>query len=94
MKRKLILSLIAVAFVTLLAAGSYALEIDASFDSASIGPYTIDDINNEIDFAVVSDGLSYEYWTNFRVSGVLGLEVTFNITNANEVPFLYNDDPS
>ncbi|MBW2275395.1 MAG: hypothetical protein JRG96_19180, partial [Deltaproteobacteria bacterium] len=70
------------------------LQIDSSFDSASIGPATIDDQNHVIDFQVVSDALSYEYWTNFWLSGVLGLEVTLNITNADQVPFLYNDDPS
>jgi hypothetical protein len=95
MKTKPILSVLIILLVALFETGAYALlEIDSSFDSASIGSTTIDDQNHEIDFQVVSDALSYEYWTNFRVSGVLGLEVTLNITNADEVPFLYNDDPS
>jgi len=95
MKTRSILSVLIFVAVALFATGAYAdLVIDDSFDSASIGAYTIDNDDNEIDFEVVSDGLSYEYWTNFKVSGVEGLEVTFNINNADQVPFLYNDDPS
>jgi zinc carboxypeptidase/carboxypeptidase M14-like protein len=78
-----------------LATGAYAdFAIDSDFDSGSIGSYTIDNDANEIEFTLVSDGLSYTYWTNFKVSGVLGEEVTFRITNANQVPFLIglNDD--
>jgi len=95
MKTRSILSVLVSIVVAPFATGAYAdLVIDDSFDSASIGAYTIDNIDNEIDFEVVSDGLSYEYWTNFKVSGVEGLEVTFNINNADQVPFLYNNDPS
>jgi hypothetical protein len=95
MKSRSILSGLIFVVVALFATGAHAaLVIDDSFDSASIGAYSIDDINDVIDFAVLSDGVSYEYWTNFKVSGVLGLTVTFNITNADQVPFLYNDDPS
>jgi hypothetical protein len=72
-----------------LATGAYAdFAIDSDFDSGSIGLYAIDNDANDIEFTVVSDGLSYEYWTNFKVSGVLDEEVTFRITNANKVPFL------
>jgi len=62
------------------------LQIDSNFDSGNIGGYTIN--GNDIEFVVNSDGLSYEYWTNFKVSGVLNQQVTFNITNADDVPFL------
>lgn len=63
------------------------LQINANFDSASIGSYAIN--GNEISFALNVDTLNdYTYWTNFKVSDVLNKEVTFRITNANEVPFL------
>jgi len=63
-----------------------ALSIDADFDSGDIGEYTID--GNSIDFVLNADGLGYTYWTNFKVSGVLNQEVTFEITNADDVTFL------
>jgi len=62
------------------------LSIDADFDSGSIGANTID--GNDINFVLNTDGLGYTYWTNFKVSGVLNQEVTFEITNADDVPFL------
>jgi len=62
------------------------IEIDTNFDSASIGPFTVG--GSEIDFTVISDGQSYEYWTNFKVVNVQEETVTFRITNANDVPFL------
>ena len=55
------------------------LSIDADFDSGSIGANTID--GNNINFVLNTDGLGYTYWTNFKVSGVLNQEVTFEITN-------------
>jgi hypothetical protein len=74
-----------------MAPSAYAdLQIDADFDSASIGSYTIDNENNEIDFALKPDLLGYEYWTNFRVSGVSGKKIVFHITNANRSYFLSN----
>ena len=78
--------LLLIVWPTLLVGGT--LQIDTSFDSASIGPYTIDQNNDEIDFEVLSDGLSYEYWVHFKVSGVAGRTITFNLTNADDVPFL------
>ena len=95
MKRKSIISVLIVVMAAFLAASAYSdFVIDSDFDSGSIGSYTIDNYTNEIEFTLVSDGLSYEYWTNFKVSGVLGEKVTFRITNANQVPFLIglNDD--
>ncbi len=72
-----------------IAAGASAdLQIDAGFDSGSIGPYVIDDVLDEIEFALTPDGTNYTYWCNFVVSGVSGREVTFRITNADDVPFL------
>jgi len=70
------------------ARASPSLQVDANFDSGSIGPYTIDEINDEIDFEVLSDGLSYEYWAHFTVSGVAGRTITFNLTHASDVSFL------
>ncbi|MCP4002809.1 MAG: carboxypeptidase family protein [bacterium] len=65
-----------------------ALSINTTFDGGSIGPYVIDDLLHEIDFTLAADGVNYTYWGNFKVSGVSGLEVTFHITNADDVPFL------
>jgi hypothetical protein len=71
--------------------GAYAdFEIDSDFDSGSIGSYAINNNANVIEFTLVPDGLGYTYWTNFKVSGVLDKDVTFHITNADEVPFLSN----
>ena len=95
MKTQPILSALIAVVVALFATGATAqMAIDSSFDSGNIGSYTIDDINHEIDLELTTDALAYTYWTNFKVSGVLGQEVTFNITNADLVNFLYNDDPS
>ena len=99
MRTQIILSALITVVAALFATGATAqMAIDSSFDSGSIGSYTIDDINHEIDLEVVQDDLiastPYLYWTNFKVSGVQGLEVTFNINNADKVHFLYNDDPS
>lgn len=77
------------------ATGAYAdFVLNFDFDSGSIGSYTIDNDANEIEFTVVPDGLSYQYWTNFQTSGVFGEEVTFRITNKDQVSFLIglNDD--
>jgi len=69
--------------------GAHAdFEIDSDFDSGCIGSYIINNDVNAIEFTLVPDELNYTYWTNFKVSGVLGEEVTFRITNANQVPFL------
>ncbi len=64
------------------------MQIDSSFDSGNIGPYVIDEANDEIEFSLQADGLNYTYWTHFTVSGVSGRNVTFRISNANNVPFL------
>ena len=60
--------------------------IDVGFDSASIGSYTID--GNMISFMLRVDAVGYEYWTNFKVSGVLNEAFTFNITGVSDVKFL------
>jgi len=70
---------------------SLALEVDTGFDSASIESYTI--VGNEMNFTLVEESFSnnpnnYTYWTNFKVRNVFDKEVTFRITNADEVPFL------
>ncbi|MCP4411348.1 MAG: carboxypeptidase family protein, partial [Gammaproteobacteria bacterium] len=62
------------------------LQIDSNYDSGNIGSYTID--GNDIEFIINSDALNYTYWTSFRLSGVLNQQVTFRITNADDVPFL------
>ena len=66
------------------------LGIDFSFDSASIGAYTID--GNEVNFILVTESLTtgevYAYWTYFKVTNTLDKEVTFRITNAADAPFL------
>jgi uncharacterized repeat protein (TIGR02543 family) len=66
------------------------LGIEADFDSASIGTYTI--LGNQIDFEMVTETLTtgeiYTYWTYFKVTNTQDREVTFRITNAAEVPFL------
>jgi hypothetical protein len=88
-KKTSIISMMILVMVFLSARGTLAdLQIDANYDGGSIGSYSIDNVSNEIEFEVVSDALSYEYWTNFKVSDVLDKEVTFRITNANQVPFL------
>jgi len=63
-----------------------AATIDASFDSASIGAYTID--GNVISFTLRGDDVGYRYWTNFSASGVLNEAITFNITGVEGVKFL------
>ena len=74
-------------FLILAATDSPAeLTIDSDFDSGSIETYNI--VGNEIDLTLHTDELGYTYWTYFKVTGVLDQEVTFNITNADEVPFL------
>jgi len=76
-----------VVIAALLSTGvSAQLAVDSSFDSASIGTYSI--AGNQIDFSVLTDGLGYEYWTNFKVSNVLNETVIFRIMNASDVPFL------
>jgi len=65
---------------------SAQLQIDSNFDSGSIGSYTI--TNDIIEFTIDSDELNYTYWTNFKVSGILDKEITFKVTNADDVPFL------
>jgi len=70
---------------------SLMLEVDTSFDSASIEDYTI--VGNEMNFTLVEESFSnnpdnYTYWTNFKVRNVFDKEVTFRITDADEVPFL------
>ena len=62
------------------------IQIDSYFDSGNIGLYTL--TGNEIEFNISSDDLSYTYWTNFKVTGVLNQEIIFKIINANDVPFL------
>ncbi len=70
-----------------------ALEIDANFDSGSMGAFSIDDANSTVDFTLRSEteintGDTYTYWTQFKVRGALDRTVTFRIVNANLVPFL------
>ena len=78
----------------LVSSGAHAaLQIDANFDSGSIGAYAIDDANSTITFTLRSEteintGDTYTYWTHFKVRGALDRTVTFRITNANLVPFL------
>jgi len=86
MKKSILVSLLFAASIQFATNISAQLTIDSNFDSGDIGPYTI--VGNVIDFEIASDGLDYEYWTNFKVSGVSGQTVTFNITNADLVPFL------
>ncbi len=89
MKRTLTLPGLIVVLAALLPSGVFAqMAIDASFDSGSIGPYSIDDGTNTIAFSVLTDGVGYEYWTHFNVSGVLNETVTFRILNGGAVPFL------
>ncbi|MBE3137456.1 MAG: hypothetical protein IMZ43_08740 [Thermoplasmata archaeon] len=69
------------------------LSINSTFDSASIGTYTIE--GNLINFTLktehlVNSGADYEYWTNFKVQNTQNKNITFRITNANLVPFLSN----
>jgi len=69
------------------------LTIKSSFDSASIGSYTID--GNSMNFTLrsehlINSGADYEYWTNFKVQNTLNRNITFRITNANLAPFLSN----
>ena len=54
------------------ACAAVVLQIDSNFDSGSIGPYAIDDVNDEIDFSLLTDALNYTYWSHFTVSGVSG----------------------
>ncbi len=70
-----------------------ALDIDAAFDSGSIGPYTIDDANSTVSLTLPTEILgnisdTYTYWTYFKILGALNRTVTFHITNASMVPFL------
>jgi hypothetical protein len=65
--------------------------LDANFDSGSIGPYTIN--GNVIDLTLQTDQISnntddYTYWVNFKLSNVLGQEITLNLTGIDAVPFL------
>ncbi len=80
-------------------ASSGSIQINADFDSGSIGSYSIN--GNEIDltlrteeFVNPSANPYYTYWTNFVVSGVQDQEITFNITNGDDVPFLTGLDGS
>ncbi len=79
--------------------GATATEINADFDSGSIGSYSID--GNEIDLTLRTEEFTnpsanpyYTYWTNFVVSGVQDQEITINITNGDDVPFLTGLDGS
>jgi hypothetical protein len=63
-----------------------AVTINAGFDSASIGAYTIN--GNVISFTLRVDDGGYQYWTNFALSGVLNEEITVNITGVEDVSFL------
>jgi hypothetical protein len=92
--RKPILCACIVLISALFAVGAYpALQIDAAFDSGSIGAYTIDDANSTINLTLRTETLpntgdQYTYWTNFKVLEALNRTVTFRITNANLVTFL------
>ncbi len=94
MKKKSIQSLLIVAIAVIFATSAGALlEIDADFDSGSIGAYDINDATNTIDLSfkseyLVNTGENYTYWTNFKVLDALGRTITFRITNTNDVPFL------
>jgi hypothetical protein len=78
----------------LFATGAFAaLQIDANFDSGSIGSYTIDDANSTISLTLRTETLvntsdQYTYWTHFKVSDAVNRPVTFRITNASLVTFL------
>lgn len=70
------------------------LSINASYDSASIGSYTIN--GNQINLSLnteqlVNSGAFYTYWMNFKVQNTLNKNITFRITNADLVPFLTNN---
>jgi uncharacterized repeat protein (TIGR02543 family) len=76
---------------TVTATFTEALWIDATFESASIGNYTI--IGNQINLTilgepVVNTGGTYTYWTYFEVDNVDGETVTFRVTNAIDIDFL------
>ena len=70
------------------------ITIDASFDSASIGPAPVID-GNEITFTLNEDNVldgscPYRYWFNFKVSNVVDKQINFNLTGIDgscPVPF-------
>jgi len=67
------------------------LTINASYDSGSIGSYTID--GNMVNLTLntehlINSGQYYTYWMNFKVQNTLNKNITFRITNADLVPFL------
>ncbi|MCP4263658.1 MAG: hypothetical protein GY774_40045, partial [Planctomycetes bacterium] len=67
------------------------LVLDANFDSGSIGLYSMN--GNVIDLALQTEhiyntGDNYTYWANFKLSNVLGEEITLNFTGIDVVPFL------
>ncbi len=92
--RKTILCALIVLAGILHTAGAYAvLQVDANFDSGSIGSYAIDDANSTINLTLRTEILvntsdQYTYWTHFKVLDALDRTVTFHITNANLVTFL------
>jgi uncharacterized repeat protein (TIGR02543 family) len=68
------------------------LTINTSFESASIGSYTIN--GDQIDLTIYGEpvvntpGTIYTYWTYFEVSNVQDRAVTFRVTNAVDIDFL------
>ncbi|MBE3140347.1 MAG: hypothetical protein IMZ53_07180, partial [Thermoplasmata archaeon] len=69
------------------------LQIDANFDSGSLQSYTTN--GNIIDLTLSSETLvntgdQYVYWTYFKAINTLNRNLTFRITNANQIPFLAN----
>ena len=93
MRKVLLCTAIAVAGILIAASAWPALQVDADFDSGSIGTYSIDEANSTISLTLrtetlVNTGDTYTYWTHFRVTGALGRTVTFRITNAELVTFL------
>jgi len=66
------------------------VSISSAFDSGSIGAYTI--VGNQVDLIAntetMSTGEVYTYWLNFKIAGVQGKDMTFNINNADLITFL------
>ncbi len=64
----------------------FVIEIDANFDSGSIGPFSLS--GNEINLSLRTDVVGYQYWTYFSASNVLDQEVTVNISGIDSIPLL------
>ena len=66
--------------------GTSAIQVDANFDSGSIGPYSLS--SNEINLDLRTDVVGYQYWTYFSASNVLNQEITVNLAGIDSIPFL------